>query len=193
MAYPDYKDDLVADGFDANKILDRYFHSGPSFAFFRAPPEREPEFKSYLADCIFGVLRIRLHPLQLIVCGSAHLGFSPVPEKLGKPFDSDSSDIDIAIVSTELFDLWWAELQACELARINRAKVADDLFWGFINPAHVKDASETGSRWWDMFRRMETKRAKNVRGRLYRNYWSMQNYHKHAMIGGRNKLLGIRV
>src|SRR5262249_20345431 len=118
-------------------MLDRYFHSGQSSVFIGAPPEAESVFKRDLVRQLHTCLRIPLHPLQLILCGSAHLGFSPVPEKLGKPFDSSLSDIDVAVVSIELFDRWWSELQSIELIPAVLTKVANDLFWGFINPANV--------------------------------------------------------
>src|SRR5262245_48591071 len=104
MAFPDYKRDLLAANFDVNRILDRYCHSGQSAIFMGASPDTEPFFKNDIARRLCDSLCVRLHPLQLIICGSAHLGFSPVPDKLGKPFDSSSSDIDVAVVSTELFE-----------------------------------------------------------------------------------------
>lgn len=189
MAFPDYKRDLLAAGFDTNRLLDRYFHSGQSWVFIGAHPEEEPSFKSDLARRLLVSLEVPLHPLQLILCGSAHL----VPEKLGKPFDSLASDIDVAVVSAEMFDRWWSELQLIELVPAVLKRVADDLFWGFINPANVYSISKIGREWWGVFGGIQTDRAKGVRGRLYRNYWSMQNYHAHAIIEGRKKLLGMRV
>jgi hypothetical protein len=192
MAFPDYKRDLLAADFDESRVLDRYFHSGQSVAFVGAHPEEEPLFKRDLARRLDEALSFQLHPLQLIVCGSAHLGFSPVPDKLGKPFNSLSSDIDVAIVSTELFDRWWAELQVSELVPAVLTTVARDLFRGFIDPSNVNNASETGCQWWQVFGNIESERAKGVRGRIYRNHWSMQNYHRSAINGGRRKLLGMR-
>lgn len=47
-----------------------------------------------------------LHPNEILVVGSAKLGFSVVPHKLYRPF-CDESDIDVAIVSSTLFDKIW--------------------------------------------------------------------------------------
>jgi hypothetical protein len=192
MGFPDYKRDLSASDFDPVRMLNRYFHSGQSVAFLGADPEEEPSFKSTLAHLIHASLGVQLHPFELVLCGSAHLGFSPVPEKLGKPFNSLSSDIDVAVVSTELFDRWWAELQTSGLVPAVLTRVAEDLFWGFINPANVNNVSKIGNKWWQVFGDLQTDRAKGVRGRLYRNYWSMQNYHMHAINGGRNALNRMR-
>jgi hypothetical protein len=192
MGFPDYKRDLQAPDFDLNRMLNRYFHSGQSVAFLGAHPEEEPAFKTDLARHVFEAINIQLHPLQLVVCGSAHLGFSPVPDKLGKPFDPQKSDIDIAVVSGELFDRWWAELQSTDPVPAVYRKIADDLFWGFINPVNVKTVTDIGQRWWSIFGKIQTDRAQAVRGRLYRNFWSMQSYHRHAIVRGRKMLEGVR-
>jgi hypothetical protein len=194
MAFPDYTKDLLAGDFEPSLVLHRYFHSGQSVAFHGAPPEEEPNFKIRLCNHIQSSLGIQLHPLQLVLCGSAHLGFSPVPtdEKFGKPFDSRQSDMDVAIISVELFDRWWAELQSSDLFPPDRAKVADDLFWGLINPANVYRISEIGKKWWKVFGNFPTERARSVRGRVYRNFWSMQAYHRRAIDGGRKRLLNVR-
>jgi hypothetical protein len=188
MGYPDYKRDLLAADFDATRVLYRYFHSRPSAVFQGAPPEEEPDFKWDLARRLHDALGVPLHPLELVVCGSAHLGFSPVPNKLGKSFDPSSSDIDIAIVSPELFDRCWHELQSNPPVREIRERIAEELFWGFINPANVYKTSKVVSRWWDVFGNMRTDRAHGVRGRLYRDYWSMQAYHTLAINRGRDAL-----
>lgn len=188
MAFPDYKRDLLAEDFDANYILDRYFHTGQSAVFAGAAPDEEANFKYSVARELFGAFRVRVHPFQVIVTGSAHLGFSPVPEKLGKPFDPARSDIDIALISPELFDIWWTELQSGGLDPAVREAVSRDLFWGFISPANVRDVSDCGSTWWQLFGGMRTDRAAGVRGRLYRTFWSMQSYHKLAIYYGRQEL-----
>jgi hypothetical protein len=193
MAYADYRNDLLAAAFDANRMLDRYFHSGQSVAFLGAHPEAEPAFKTDLARRLYGSLQVQLHPLQLILCGSAHLGFSPVPDKLGKAFDSRSSDIDVAVVSADLFDDWWSELQASDILPSVLKRVSEDLFWGFINPANVNNVSDIGRKWWRLFGEIKTERASGVRGRVYRNFWSMQSYHMHAINEARKTLLNQRV
>lgn len=190
MDYSDYRRDLLAADFDASRVLHRYFHSRPSAAFRDARPEDEPDFKWALARRLHDALGVPLHPLELVVCGSAQLGFSPVPDKLGKAFDPSSSDMDIAIVSPELFDLCWHELQYNPPTRATRERIADDLFWGFINPANVYKVSKVVRKWWDVFGKTETPHANGVRGRLYRDYWSMQAYHTLAINRGRDALTG---
>ena len=50
--------------------------------------------------------KFQLHPNEVLVVGSAKLGFSIVPKKRYRPF-CDESDIDVAIVSSRLFDEIW--------------------------------------------------------------------------------------
>jgi hypothetical protein len=189
MAYPDYKRDLINQDFDVNFILDKYFHSGQSAVFAGANPSVEAELTGNIARALWGGFHVRVHPMQIIIVGSAHLGFSPVPDKLGKPFDSSSSDIDVAVISPEIFESWWTELQTSGLEPTVRSNISRDLFWGFINPANARDVSEHGRRWWQAFGAINTDRAAGVRGRLYRNFWSMQSYHRLVVFGAREKLL----
>lgn len=189
MTFADYKQALLDEDKDINEILDTFFHSGQPAVFAGGPPGEEAKLKNDVARGLFGSFRIRVHPLQLVVCGSAHLGFSPVPDKLGKSFDPATSDIDFAVISPELFDSWWVELQSAGLDEALRHTVSRDLFWGFINPANVRDIENHGTAWWRLFGGLHTNRAAGVRGRLYRNFWSMQSYHRQAVWWSRDQLL----
>lgn len=189
MAYADFKRDLLDDAFDPDYILDRYFHSGQSHVFAGANPSEEVDLINEISTSIFKAFKIRVHPLQIIVCGSAHLGFSPVPDKLGKPFDANKSDIDVAVISPEIFEATWNELISSGLDPYQRQTVSRDLFWGFINPANINTVSDNGAAWWSAFGAIKTDRAKGVRGRLYRSFWSMQSYHRIAVFQAREKLL----
>jgi len=133
--------------------------------------------------------RIQIHPNQLVACGSAHLGFSPVPEKLGREFNPEDHDLDFAVISAELFCNWWSELQGAGLVADVRDKVSRDLFWGLIDPAKVCDLTVHGSRWLEAFSGIQTTEARSVSGRLYRSFWSMENIHRQAIVLGRAKLL----
>jgi len=67
--------------------------------------------------------------------------------------------------------------------------VSQDLFWGFINPANLQAVPGFGTSWWTTFGKFKTDRARGIRGRLYKNFWSMQSYHRITVIGGRRKLV----
>jgi hypothetical protein len=188
MGYPDYKRDLLNEAFNPDFILDRYFHSGQSAVFTGANPNEEVEFTANVAHILLGAFNVRIHPMQIVICGSAHLGFSPVPAKLGKSFDPNSSDIDVAVIAPEIFDTWWSELQSVQLSPMDRSNVSQGLFWGFIDPSIAKQFTDHGRRWWQAFGGLRTDRAAGVRGRLYRSFWSMQSYHRVAVTAGRASL-----
>ncbi len=61
------------------------------------------QLKSHVASK-FGV-----HPNEVLVVGSGKLGFSIVHEKRYRPF-GDSPDIDVTIISPDLFDKVWIEV-----------------------------------------------------------------------------------
>ena len=187
MTFVDYKRDLQDRSLTDQALLDRYFNASdrPS-AFQGAPQGAETDLKSQVGDALFESFGIRVHHLQLVIVGSALLGFRPVPgEGFGRSFDPGSSDIDIAVVSPELFDACWAELQDSGLQVDDRFSIARDLLLGFINPANVRSVCEFGRKWWETFGAMKTDRAAGVRGRLYRNPRSMDNYHRQAVVEAR--------
>ena len=53
--------------------------------------------------------QFKLHPTQVLVVGSAKLGFSIVPKKRYRLFN-DESDIDVALVAPQLFEEVWTEV-----------------------------------------------------------------------------------
>ena len=55
--------------------------------------------------------QFELHPAEVLVVGSAKLGFSIVPKKRYR-FFNDESDIDVALVAPQLFEQVWAEVYA---------------------------------------------------------------------------------
>ena len=171
MSFPEYEKALTDPFKDVQAVLDEFFHSGPSACFFKAPPEEEAILKRTVVDALTknlvdGLsLKLELHPMQLVMCGSAHLGFSPSPEKLGRSFNSKTSDIDLAIIHSELFDLWWSEIrEADQESMTQRSTVVENIFYGFIDPQFVKRATEIGRIWWDTFGKIETSRAKQFEG-----------------------------
>ena len=182
MAFAEYRRDIEDPATSVEEILHKYFHSGSSAAFSGAPPNEEPTLKMRVSRDFLDTFNVSIHPLEIVICGSAHLGFSPVPDNFGSTFDSQHSDMDLAIVSMELFDKCWKELQQSGLSVAVRSQVSKNLFWGFIDPSTINKHSKFGSKWWGLFGNIKTDRAKVIRGRLYRNLWCMQNYHSQAIV-----------
>lgn len=198
MSFADYEQALLDPFKDDQAILDQFFHTGQSYCFLGARPEEESRLKGEIVGALINnfndkaSINLKLHPMQLVTCGSGHLGFSPTPGgKLGQPFDSRRSDIDIAIVHEPLFELWWSEIRDADQDVITmRDTVVENIFNGFIDPQYVNRATEIGSIWWETFGKIETNRAKGVRGRLYKNHWAMQRYHREAIVQAKAQLEG---
>lgn len=182
VGFTDYDRDICDPELDVEYILDRYYHSGASVAFIGADLDEEADLKRSLAVKLAETFQMPFHPLQLVICGSAHLGFSPVVdgERYGRSFDPRKSDIDVAVIHAELFERCWGELQDAQSGEWFPA-VADNLFYGLIDPSLIRGACSIGASWWELFGSLKTARAKGIRGRLYRNHWSMQRYHSRAI------------
>lgn len=196
MDFRSYRAALLVEPFDevsVEGILDTFFHSGHPYAF-RGDDIALGQFKRTIASEIGSAFSIACHPYHVVICGSAHLGFSAAPsEKFGNPFSFENSDIDVAVLLPELFDRWWLELvDPRVLLGKRRSYVADDLLNGFINPQSVCDLTEIGRTWWQLFGRFTVGNFDRIRGRIYRGPQFMQNYHRLSVIKGREKLRGAR-
>lgn len=90
----------------AEEIYNEFFISGEVWIFKKLHNEnwyeKYDDFRKYVAE------KLSVHYNNIGIAGSAKLGISLNPEKNFKPFDS-SSDIDIIIVSTKLFQEFWEQ------------------------------------------------------------------------------------
>jgi len=196
MDFKSYAEALQAEPFDelnVERILDTYYHSGIPHVF-RGDAVAHGQFRRALANEISSAFGIGCHPHHVVVCGSAHLGFSAAPnERFGTSFSFTESDVDVAILHSELFDRWWLELvDPRVLLRERRIDIADDLLNGFISPQFVRESTTTGKKWWKLFGASAAGGFKKVRGRIYRDPQFMQNYHRLSVIRGREKLRDAR-
>lgn len=121
-AYPDAKLILEAaknGGESARQAIARQWLSeGIPFAFKKCPAIYE-SIRSWVGS------RLNIDPKELNVTGSARLGQSLAPHKIGKPFE-DGSDLDIFIISSELFEhlksdfnQWSYDFESCVITASN--------------------------------------------------------------------------
>jgi hypothetical protein len=198
MGFPEYKRHVRTRS--AEWVLDEYYHTGEPFAFHDRPPELLTKLLRQLARKLSAKYKVPVHTRELIICGSGHLGFCPIPQtaRWGKAFDPNRSDIDVAVVSIQLFNKCWVELQ--DRAPQDVSDIAAELYWGFFNPATIRAVyarehmhHKFADTWWSVFGSMTTDAARGVRGRLYRSLWEMQNYHKRGITLARQRLLAGRL
>ncbi len=132
---------------DTAKVIEKYFYS-PDCAKLTASQYEK------LRKRIAG--KFKINEDRVILVGSARLGFSIAPTKRYKEFN-DSSDIDVAIVSTELYEQIWKELFEFERsgAYWERSKECEHYcFRGWIRPDKLPHSSSYpfSKAWWDFFR-----------------------------------------
>lgn len=127
-----------------------------------------------------------LHPNQVLVVGSAKLGFSIAPKKEYELF-RDESDIDVALVSSTLFDEFWNQLFSYREEFPDYwdeyGEFVDYFFRGWIRPDKLPPSKllSLTKDWWDFFQSLTSSgRYGNykITGGLYQSYFYLENYQK---------------
>jgi hypothetical protein len=138
---------------------------------------------------------LSVSPASVFVVGSAKLGccFSPRKDKSGnsklfRPF-SDSSDIDIAIISNRMFENFWYKLRETQKtsARIffhrKYEQITSSTFRGFMNGFHIEAIDGIKTEWLQTFTVATTKLQNNLgiihkpSYRIYRHWEDFEQYH----------------
>lgn len=196
MDFEEFRDAVLSRKWDelvVRDILDNFYHSGVPHVF-QSDDKAHVQFKRKIANDIASEFGVRCDQSHIVVCGSGHLGFCSAPHKdIGRLFEFSRSDIDVAVLHEGLFDNWWHELvQPKNRRKGDRKRIAADLLNGFINPDAVRQATAIGRKWWHLFGGTGETPFDRVRGRIYRDPFFMQNYHRLSIIRCRHKLMGAR-
>ena len=129
-----------------------------------------------------------IHPNNVLVVGSAKLGFSTAPHKRYKPFN-DESDIDVVIVSEILFNKFWYQSFLYWKAGSfwdRQEKFKRYLFQGWIRPDYLPPSRRfvLGNEWWEYFRKL-TSSGKygyyKIAGAIYKD-WNYIEYYQISAI-----------
>ena len=123
---------------------------------------------------------------NLEIVGSAKLGFSLSDERFGKPYNN-SSDIDIVIVSPELFAQFWNDLlyfdnRYYSLSTEQRLNLEDSystVHKGYLSPDKLPK-SERKEIWWKLFNELSNKpkfEYRKIRGRLFLSWKFVEKYY----------------
>lgn len=126
-----------------------------------------------------------LHPNEVLVVGSAKLGFSIAPDKPYRPF-CDESDIDVVLVSSALFDEIWESVYRYKDEGGDwpqYSDFSDYFFQGWIRPDKLPSSPmfPFAKKWWEFFREVTRSRMfgyYKVAGALYKSYYFLENYQK---------------
>ena len=137
------------------------------------------DLRSKVAD------HFRLHPNEVLVVGSTKLGFSIVPNKQYHLF-RDISDIDVALVSSTLFDEFWEQVFRYKYEGSYWPEYNDFVhyfFRGWIRPDKLPRSPMFPLRenWWNFFQTITNSGrygGYNIRGGLYKSLFFLENYQK---------------
>ena len=177
-------------------IVDDLLFHGTPYVF-----RHRPTGLTLLRESLSSSLNVQ--PDNVVVVGSAKLGFSLSPVTFPRRF-SPTSDIDVVVVDEALFDLAWDAVLKWNYPRRNRLSNEewrwarnrhDDLFWGWLLPHYIRFEGLTfpqalmplrdlRARWLSAFRSLagdpELAR-RQVSGRLYRTWNHARLYHVHSL------------
>ena len=141
-----------------------------------------------------------ISPQNIVMVGSGKLGFSLTPPandieaKLFKAFCADGqerniSDIDIAIISEELFDRFWSLLRKSFMLQYKALydHIPIAVYRGYINENHLLRIKGCRKDWKTIS--LTSKKAlhsdlfiqHDINYRLYRNWYDFQDYHLQAL------------
>jgi hypothetical protein len=186
MAYPS-KDEFadLLNSRNHQKIVDELLVAGIPFAFQESPADY---------DTLRGTLSTALHLISdnITVIGSGRIGFSLSPEKYGVPFSSQS-DLDVVVVSPELFDRAWLDLLTLGRKYFGLQKTVqtwidthkeNNIFWGFILPDRLPGVVSLSLSWFRAFKglgRSPSLAGRDVNGRLYRTWDHVHVHQLHSL------------
>jgi hypothetical protein len=127
-----------------------------------------------------------LHQNEVIMIGSAKLGFSIKPKQKYQPFN-DESDIDMVLISEKIFNKFWDELYYFNINLIGRSirdennyiKFCEYFFRGWVRPDLLPPSFEGTSNWFNFFKSISHKKfgERKISGAIFRNYEFFDNYH----------------
>lgn len=120
---------------------------------------------------------------EVLIVGSGKLGFSIAPTKRYRHF-SDTSDVDIALISSDLFDDIW-KIVFDYKNDVGYWEEEDEfkkyLFKGWIRPDKLPPSPVFKFRkdWWDFFRLLTSSNnfgPFQIRGALYKSWEFLEDY-----------------
>ena len=138
-----------------------------------------------------------VHPSEVIMVGSGKLGFSIAPTKRFQHFN-DESDLDVAIISAELFDSVWKDvfdlMAGGEFLWHRAREFKDYLFRGWIRPDKLPPANIFRFRqeWWNFFQRLENQGVYGnykLRAGIYKSWNHLESYQVESIRKCRDNLL----
>lgn len=136
-----------------------------------------------------------IHHTQVVVVGSAKLGFSIAPQKRYREF-GEMSDIDVAFASPDLYDKFWSDTFDYWSRAGDWPNIADFRryhFRGWIRPDKLPatQAFARSNDWWNFFQSLASTgqygRIK-ITGALYKSWDFLEGYQRICLQQCKNEL-----
>lgn len=132
--------------------------------------------------------KFHVHPNEVLVVGSAKLGFSIAPNKKYRHF-GEKSDIDVVIVSDALFSQVWSTVYSFWRDNIiwdTEEEFKKYLFRGWIRPDKLPPSNKFNfsKDWWEFFREITASGQfgpYKISGALYKNWTFLESYQNFAV------------
>ena len=174
MPLIDFKSDLPI--LDTMAILNKYVYCEECAMLL---PAQHLALKTRTAG------KFNISPNQVIIVGSTKLGFSIAPEKLFRAF-CDTSDIDVAIVSPELYVKVWYELFNYRRSQpywADENECMQYCFQGWIRPDKLPRSNSYpfAKAWWEFFQTLTSSGEfgpYKIRAALYHSKPFMDSYQR---------------
>ena len=166
--------------------LYRRFLLGHDIWYFREYLKKRDHASEYDRMKILMSDNLGIHPNNIAIVGSAKLGFSITPkqEKYLSPF-SENSDIDIAIVSPEIFrDSWSAFLDLASKGYLPSYKnVTSNVFRRFVSLKYPDHRSDYFRKWNGLVEpckkdlQLSFSISNDINYRIYESWEAVEYYH----------------
>ena len=140
-----------------------------------------PEKYFFLRDTV--AKKFSLHPNDVLVVGSAKLGFSIAPDKKYQLF-GENSDIDVVIISSYFFEIIWKDVHRY-ISQLGywegQSNFNKFLFRGWIRPDKLPPDHnfKFAKEWWEFFNKLSASREFDVvriRGAIYKDWHFLESY-----------------
>lgn len=155
-------------------------------------PYFSPEQVLHVATVLSAKFSTDVTPEKIRIVGSAKLGFGLFKKKTKegeilpafRPFRPDS-DIDVAIICPQLFDLIWSELSThannWPWMPWDSGRLGDYMVYGWLRPDHFPKNVRLRrcDDWWDVFHALSADSRlgrRTIRGALYHSLEHLRRY-----------------
>jgi hypothetical protein len=175
-----FKADLSNSSLSHNEIVDRHILFGTPY-IFKAEEDKYYSLKRVIAS------EFDVSTSNVVMVGSAKLGYSIAPKKLWRPIQ-ENSDIDMVIISDQLFDSFWKQLLDFNINLTYRTEKDQEMynefleyfFKGWLRPDKFPFKYPSKQKWFDFFSSISYKEydKRKVTGAIYRSEHFFKLYHE---------------